>query len=55
MEKIILLQQENISVTAKITSEENNYAGPHLMDVLDNVQDLSSELLQLVRKYTCTF
>lgn len=48
VEKLILLQHANNAVASKITKEDAYYVQSHLEEDLENVQDLSSELLQMV-------
>lgn len=48
VEKLIMLQQANNAVASKITKEVIRTIPSHLEEDLENVQDLSSELLQMV-------
>lgn len=48
-EKLVFLQQANSNVASKIFKEEKSGANiSHLEEDLENVQDLSTELLQMV-------
>lgn len=48
VEKLILLQQANNAVANKISKEGAATIPLHLEEDLENVQDLSTELLQMV-------
>lgn len=50
MEKLVLLQEANTKVTSSIAKEEVDYTTNRFIEVLDSVQDLSVDLLQLVKK-----
>lgn len=48
VEQLILLQQANNAVASKISKERMCAITSHLEEDLESVQDLSSELLQMV-------
>lgn len=47
-DKVMLLQDANKSVTTNITKQETIFSNSHISDAIENVQDLSSDLVQLV-------